>query len=309
MRRHLIHLLLACLVWLVALPALGESGVHLILSEAGGAYQEAADAFRSGIGMRRSVRVWNLADMSAAQVQTLTRGSDLLVPVGVKAARYVAEQHGGKAPVLALMLPRAAAERIRWPAALGRGKTTSVFIDQPASRTLGLVEEAFPGARRVGVVISEENQGTVKFLAQEAAKRRLELKQETVAAAEDVAPALRRLLPDSDVLLLVPDTLAINSANAQNVLLTTYRYRVPVVGFSQGLAKAGAVAAVYSSPAQIGRQGAQIATRWFVDEGELPPPQPASEFSVAFNSRVARSLGLSMADEGEIRRRLGAQDE
>lgn len=309
MPRHLIHLLLASLVWLAALPAWGDGGIQLILSESGGAYLEAAEAFRAGIGSRRSVRVWNLADMSAGQVQAMSRGGDLLVPVGVKAARYVADQHGGKAPVLALMLPRAAAERIRWPAALGRGKLTYVFIDQPASRTLALVEEAFPSARRVGVVISEENQGAVKLLAQEAARRKLELKQEIIAAADEVAPALRRLLPDSDVLLLVPDTLAINSGNAQNVLLTTYRYRKPVVGFSQGLAKAGAVAAAYSSPAQIGRQGAQIATRWFVDEGELPPPQPAAEFSLAFNARVARSLGLNIVDEGEIRRNLGAQDE
>lgn len=307
--RRLIHLLLACLFWLPTLPAWGEAGVHLILSDSGSAYQETVEAFRAGIGARRSVRLWNLADMSAGQVQALTRGGDLLVPVGVKATRYIAELHAGKAPVLALMLPRAAAEHIRWPTMLGRGKTTYVFIDQPANRTLGLIEEAFPSARRIGVVISEENQGAVKLLALEAVKRRLELKQETVTAAEEVAPALRRMLPDSDVLLLVPDTLAINSANAQNVLLTTYRYRVPVVGFSQGLAKAGAVAAVYSSPAQIGRHGAQIAARWLVDEGDLPPPQPASEFSVAFNSRVARSLSLNMTEESEIRRKLGAQDE
>lgn len=309
MRRRLIRSFLFLLLGLAAFPVWPDGIAHVILSESGGAYQEAAEAFRAGIGARRQVRIWNLTDLGAAQAQNLSRGGDLLVPVGVKATRYLADQHAGKAPVLALMLPKAAAERIHWPSTLGRGKTSFVYIDQPPSRTLALVEEAFPGARRVGLVVSDENQTNIKALNQEAAKRRLTLALETVAAAEDVAPALRRVLPDIDVLLLVPDTVAINSANAQNVLLTTYRYRVPVVGFSQGLAKAGAVAAVFSSPAQIGRQGAQMAVRWFADEGDLPPAQPAGEFSVAFNSRVARSLGVVMTEESEIRRKLGAQDE
>jgi ABC-type uncharacterized transport system substrate-binding protein len=89
--------------------------------------------------------------------------------------------------------------------------------------------------------------------------------------------------------------------------MATYRQRVPVVGFSQGLSKAGAVASAYSSPAQIGRQGARMAARW-LDSGELPPPQAAAEFSIDFNRHVARSLGITLPDEDEIRRRLGATE-
>jgi ABC-type uncharacterized transport system substrate-binding protein len=183
-----------------------------------------------------------------------------------------------------------------------------VYIDQPASRSLGLVEAAFPAARRVGLVVSPENAVVARLLAQEAARRNLKLNVETIDSAVDVAPALRRVLADSDVLLLAPDAIAINAGNAQNVLLTTYRFRVPVIGFSQGLAKAGAVASVYSSPAQIGRQGAVLATR-FGETGELPPPQHASEFSIAFNTQVARSLGVVLPNEADIRHKLGAQSE
>jgi len=109
--------------------------------------------------------------------------------------------------------------------------------------------------------------------------------------------------------LLLPDSLAFHAGNAQNVLLTIYRYRVPVLGFSQGLSKAGAVAAVYSTPAQIGRQGARMASRWKREGGDLPSSQHADEFSVAFNPYVARSLGVVLPDLGEVRRRLGADDE
>jgi ABC-type uncharacterized transport system substrate-binding protein len=302
------RILLLCLLCLCTSAAQAEGVIHLILSDSGEAYQELAEAVRAGVGARQTIKVWALADLTASQVQSMTRTADLVAPVGVKAARFVAEHHAGQAAVLSLMIPRAVSEKLHWPASLGRKKTSAVYIDQPASRSLGLVEAAFPAARRVGLVVSPENAVVARLLTQEATHRNLKLNVETIDSAADVAPALRRVLPESDVLLLAPDALAINAGNAQNVLLTTYRFRVPVIGFSQGLAKAGAVASVYSSPAQIGRQGVLLATR-FGEAGELPPPQHASEFSIAFNAQVARSLGVVLPNETDIRHKLGAQSE
>jgi len=300
--------LLLLLIWLVFQPAWAGGAIHLILSDSGVAYQELSDAFRADIGARASVKIWPLADLSPDQAQGLSRAADLMVPVGVKAARFVAEHHVGQAPVLSLMIPRTAQEKLQWPTQLGRKKVSAIFIDQPPSRSLGLVDAAFPNARRVGLVISAENAAYVKTLAREATQHNLGLAIETISSAEDLAPALRRVLQDSDVLLLVPDAIAINAGNAQNVLLTTYRFRTPVIGFSQGLSKAGAVASVYSSPAQIGQQGARFALL-LEDGGELPPPQHAAEFSISFNPHVARSLGLALPNEAEIRRKLGARRE
>lgn len=298
---------LLCLIGLVFSPARADDVVHLILSGSGDAYQEVADAFRTG-SRNASVKVWSMADLDAGQVQTLTRASDLVAPVGVKAARFVSEHHSGRAPVLMLMIPRAASEKLSWPANLPRKTVSAVFIDQPPSRSLALVAAAFPTARRVGLVISPENAAVAKLLVQESPRHGLSLNVEVVNSADAVSPALRRVLADSDVLLLVPDAIAINAGNAQNVLLTTYRFRTPVVGFSQGLSKAGAVASVYSSPEQIGLQGAQFANRLF-DGGELPQQQHANEFSISFNQHVARSLGVVLQNETDIRRKLGTRGE
>lgn len=293
---------------LAVATARADGVIHLILSDAGGAYQEVADAFRAGIGLRQTVRLSSLPEIGPGQFAALTRGADLVVPVGVKAARFVAEHHAGQAAVLSLMIPRSAHEKMQWPASSVRKKISAIYIDQPPGRSLALAEAAFPSARRIGLLVSAENAAVAKSLAQEATRRNIKLNVEMVDSAEDVSPGLRRVLPDSDMLLLVPDAIAINASNAQNVLLTTYRFRVPVIGFSLGLSKAGAVASVYSSPTQIGRQGAQIATR-FGEGGELPPAQHAGEFSIAFNAHVARSLGVVLSEETEIRRKLGAQSD
>lgn len=301
-----IFFLFICLVYV---PVHADGMVYLITSEAGGAYREATDAFHAAFGSSRQIKNWNLDDLDGRQIQALTSENNLVIPIGLKAARAVAEQHAGQAAVLSLMIPRVSAERLNWPAVLPRRKISFVFIDQPASRTLGLIDVAFPQAKRVGLVYSEENSEVVKGLQQEAARRRQSLILDVVTKPDDVASSLRSVLPEVDVLLLVPDSLAIHARNAQNVLLTTYRYRVPVVGFSPGLSKAGAVAAVYSSPTQIGRQGAQLALRWKLDGGELPGAQHANHFSVDFNVYVARSLGVTLPELGEVRRKLGASDE
>jgi len=300
---------LACLAALFVFPAHADGVVHLLVSEEGGVYREAVDAFRTAFAAQRPVRVWQMADLDGRQLRALTAENDLIVPIGLKAARFVAENHAGRAAVLTLMVPRVSGERLNWPPNLPRRKLSLVYIDQPASRSLGLLAAVFPHATRVGLVVSGENADTAKVLQQEAARRHLTLIVETIARPEDVAPALRSVLPESDVLLLVPDSLAINASNAQNVLLTTYRYRVPAVGFSQGLSRAGAVAVAYSSPAQIGRVGAQLAAHWKPESGELPAAKYADEFSIAFNTHVARSLGLVLPELGEVQRKLGAQDE
>jgi putative ABC transport system substrate-binding protein len=305
----MLHRLILSLLLLLAMPmARADMAIHLILSENGPAYQEVAETFRKGIGARASVKTWALTELAPSQLKSLSRSAVLLVPIGVKAARLVAENYSGFAHVLCLMVPRAVSGNLEWSSVPGQNKSAAVFIDQPLARTLSLIEATFPQARRVGLMISPENSVITKALGQESMRRKLSFNVEPVATPLEVAPALRRLLPDSDVLLLVPDAMAINAGNAQNVLLTTYRYRVPVVGFSQGLAKAGAVASVYSSPTQIGRQGTQMALR-LIETGELPHAQHASEFSIAFNPHVARSLGMSAPNEAEIRQKLGAQDD
>ena len=82
--------------------------------------------------------------------------------------------------------------------------------------------------------------------------------------------------------------------------------RVPLIGFSAGLAKAGALLSLYSTAQQQGVQGAAIARGVLVDGDELPPPQHPRHFTVRVNTHVARSMGLSLPDDATLARALEA---
>ena len=130
-------------------------------------------------------------------------------------------------------------------------------------------------------------------LQQVALDSAMQLEGESVREEDRVVPLLDRLLRRRDAMLAIVDLLVFNRANVRNVLLTAYRHRVPVFGVSESYAKAGCVAAVYSTPGHIGVQLAEEILAYATDgDAGLPTPQFPRYFSVAYNSRVARSLDL-----------------
>lgn len=305
LRPNLCLLLVA--VWLLpAVPAWAGGGVHLLLSAADEAYEDAALSFQEALGKDRSVSTWIMSEVTPGQMRGLSEDANLIVPIGLKATRFVAENYGGQGAVLSLMVPKISAESVRWNRGVTAGKLAFVYIDQPVERSLALLETLLPQRKRIGVIISAGNGELLKIMEKEAEQRGLTLNASMVADTTEVGPSLRRVLAESDVFLLLPDAVVLSGANLQSILLASYRSRLPVIGFSPGLVKSGAVAAVFSSPAQIGWQGGGMARRWLAS-GSLPNSQYAGQFSININSYVARSLGLSLPPEKEVARKLGAK--
>jgi len=124
-----------------------------------------------------------------------------------------------------------------------------------------------------------------------------------------VYAALQRVLQSSDALLALPDPVAFNASTAYGMMLTTYRAQVPVIGFSEGLVKAGALLGLYSTANQVGRQGAEIAGRILSGDSGLPAPQYPRYFTVRANHAVARSLGISLEDDATLAAGVAARSD
>jgi ABC-type uncharacterized transport system substrate-binding protein len=98
-------------------------------------------------------------------------------------------------------------------------------------------------------------------LRDRARERELALEVVEIAESSGVYSALQQLLPASDLLLAVADPIVFNPSTVYGLLLTTYRAQLPVVGFSEGLVKAGALFGLFSTARQVGKQGGEIASR------------------------------------------------
>ncbi len=305
MTRALRRLRMGCAVLLgmaACLVATASSGatVAVVLSEEGGAYTEVAEKIRASL-TRDTVHVLPLA---AAREHLNRLGADFAVAVGVAASQLLAEER--QTPVLSVLVPRAAFEQVAKER--GRHDTrgfSAIYLDQPYVRQFQLIRLLFPEKQDVGVLLGPSTLGQLPLLRSAAKQTRFELAVEKVEREADVIPALNRLLPNSSVFFAFPDPLVHNRATIQGVLLTTYRHRVPVVGFSVNYVRAGALVAVYTSPTQIGQQAAEIIQAAAAERGRaLPAPRHPRYFSVATNTQVARSLGLEIEGEASLIEKL-----
>lgn len=281
-------------LWLMCAAATAAPvNVAVLLSDEAAPYQEFAQRLRVELQSRP-------VNLSVQSGGTVPSQADLVVAVGLRATEQ-ALRFNPPLPVLAVLLPRAAYLQLR------RGVTqpfSAIFLDQPPARRLALIGEAFPDRKRVGVVLGPESAAELRSLQLAARERGLHLMSERIDEADALLPALRRVLSEADLLLALPDPLVFNRNTAQAILLTSYRAQKPVVGYSQAYVNAGAMVAVYSTPAQIARQAAELIAA-LPSPAALPPPQYPRYFSVAVNGQVARSLGIAVESERVLLERLG----
>ncbi|WP_312515394.1 hypothetical protein [Massilia sp.] len=99
----------------------------------------------------------------------------------------------------------------------------------------------------------------------------------------------------AEMLLALPDSDIYNAENVRNILLSTYRRKQGVLGFSSDMVKVGALATTYSEIEDINAQVAEIAAH-FVATGELAEPQFPRYFRTIINEGVASSLDLRVTD-------------
>lgn len=286
--------------------AFGLEGVTVVLSDEGGAYVEIVEKMRAtllqGSSAKLEIKVVPLRSLKEGEALRANAGQ-MVVAIGVDAMEAV-EKSKLPQPVLNVLVPRTAFEKIaRQGGRLGDTRNFSaIYLDQPWARQFALIRQTLPGRTRVGILLGASSAELETSLRAEAKAAGLLAVIEKISDA-DPLPELKQLLGHCDAVLAVPDQSIYNRSTIQSILLTTYRHQVPLFGFSPSYVKAGAIAAVYSLPAQIGQQAAEVIQKMGV-ERHLPPPQFTRYFSVGVNAQVARSLGMVVEDEATLHGKL-----
>jgi putative ABC transport system substrate-binding protein len=298
------RLALSAFILLLAIaPAAWAGSIALALSDDSGPYAE----FSATLSDALQGSNWSVKRSGRPEAVGLPAPrADLIVTAGSEALRKVLAS-GTTLPVIATLLPRQSYERIMAEAGRPRSRVTAITLDQPASRQASFLRHLLPGQKRIGLLLSEETQGAVGQFRQSFSAVGLTLDSEN---SEDntasLLAALNGLLPRINVLLAIPDSTIYKRDNIKAILVTSYRHQRPVVAYSAAFVKAGALAALYSTPAQIASQTAELVVG--------PAPLPAGAiapalFAISVNQNVAQALGLAIPDEITIRQGMLAERE
>jgi putative tryptophan/tyrosine transport system substrate-binding protein len=284
--------------------------VWLLSSGTSDDYQAVVDAFmqRVAASPEPQIRVRVIYAATGAGALTGKPGTEppaLIVAIGSAAAR-LAQSEPHAQPVLNVLIPRLLYEQLT-PASATR---SALYIDQPFERQLNLCRLIVPDLHHLAVLYGPASQGSDRDLRSAAQHLDIRLKTQRVTAGTNPNAALDQVLDDSQLLLALPDPDVFNRYTVTGLLLTAYHHDVPVIGFSAAYVKAGALAAVYSTPEQIGRAAAEMTLSARTDTGwALPAPRYPAYYNVAVNRQVGRSLNLSLPDESDLQLALEHQEQ
>lgn len=287
--------LLLCVLAMLAQPTwAGDLRVLLILSDGTQPYQSFAQKLKDSLP--------NSIHLAVQQVERtrIADPADLVITVGMKAAEVAMPSPG--APMMVVMVPKGGYDNLLVGQAMPQG-ISAIYLDQPWARQFDFLHALIPDLSQVGLVYSPENQLDVSHLFITAKNHGSKVSSQVVRSADGLFASLEKVLSGSDVLLAIPDSRIYNASNIRNILLTSYRHKVPLIGFSPGYVNAGALAAIFTRPEQIAEQTANKIVE-FSQKRTLPTPQYPDDFDISVNLQVARSLGITPPSEEVIRKRM-----
>ncbi len=289
---HLVRFLL-----LVSLTLLSGGAraidVVVVLSERGPGYLEATEVMVAELG-RAGLTVSDTDVRSANSLATALAQQTprVIVTLGYESLRQVLEARP-RVPVLAALIPRSGFERLLRDHASTRPAVAALYLDQPIGRQMDVIRLAFGAGHRVAVLLGPESSWQRSLLTASASAQGFSLQLAEVGASQTVAHALADVLDGADVLLALPDTQVYNATTVGNVLMSSYRARVPVLAFSPAYVRAGATLSLHSTPVQVGQQVA-LMVRQHLQAGAVLTNQYPADFAITVNERVARSLDLDL---------------
>lgn len=229
--------------------------------------------------------------------------TEVIVTVGTKATNVVVES-GISSRVMATLIPSSVFYAIKKSHTIN-SNVSGIFIDSPVSRKINLIRELQPAWKNVAVLVGKDNEILQQKIREYTKNSSVKIHYEIVSDSDEVVPALNHLLPNNDVLLTFADPVVLNSATIQGVLLSAYMKKVPVISYSRAYVKAGALAAVFSSPADVGKHAGEKLIEYF-NEGfsDFHHADYPKYFQIEINSRVAHSLGIYDVDEQIVYRNM-----
>lgn len=181
-------------------------------------------------------------------------------------------------------------------------------LDQPAARQLSLIKLINPGFKTIGVIVTEQSKTQLKPLRKLAAKMQLTL-NEHITDSKNVRYQIDDVSKSSDIILAVADTNIYNSNTLSQVLLTSYRYRTPIIGFSKGFVKAGAIAGAVSNIEQLSQHIIErlnnLSQSDLYDVHNIIYPK---YFDIISNRNVTKSLNLHFPNDIELQQLLMADE-
>jgi putative ABC transport system substrate-binding protein len=251
------------------------------------AFGEAVAAFRTALGDDGAlVFLVQLDNRQPSKSLIGAARPRVAVAFGSRAFEALATSDPAVPLVVTMVLSPDAARHAKHPQLVS---TVSLFVS-PAS-ILTKLKSAFPDRKRLAVLLSPNSTPLRPELAALTLRLGYVLEIVECSGPRDVLAAFAALRGKVDFVWCLPDSDLFPSAAISPILLASIRNQLPVIGFSEGFVRAGAVVGFFPDYADIGVQTAEMVKR-YLSRQEISRMEAPRKIRMAVNDRVLRILGI-----------------
>jgi putative ABC transport system substrate-binding protein len=222
----------------------------------------------------------------------LARKPAVVVAVGSASVEAVtAAEHSS--PIVATMVLAPAPETSN-----RRKAVATITLDIPPAEVLARLKRLYPKRNRIALIRGPALPAAGAARLEAFARNQgYQVQIFDCPGPKELLDALGSLRERFDFVWCLPDSTLYQGPTVSAVILTAIRYRVPLIGFSEGLVRAGALIGFFPDYRDIGRQTGEAVIRQIRGLAPVPVEHPRN-VRAAVNERVMRVLGVQHAPDG-----------
>ena len=289
-------LLLACLL-ISTTQAIAEKNIIIITPENNNYHKALAN------NILKNLKKHNITaeTFSTGNTIEIKDKNDLIISLGKKAAEFIDNKkfQNPKLRVYSDSGPHIDPEHKSEP---------HLSMTQSVCQQFALARAINPEWKKISILLSKRNKHATKNLSSCAQKYNFNLKSIVIDEYINIIDALNTSLPGSDALLALPDLSIYNTKTIKSILLTSYRHRTPIIGFSENFVHAGALVAVHSSIKQLGKHITELIQQHYNNKNINKHLYP-KYFDVIINRNIAKSLNINTPDRKVLKEKLKKHNE
>jgi putative tryptophan/tyrosine transport system substrate-binding protein len=289
---------LAGRVWVVVFLALTPESEAVLQAEArevlvvsgsrAPAYEEAVSGLRTEMERTGAAVVVLEVDTPGGRERLpamLARKPAAVVAVGTVAAAAVAlVEHKVPSIVTMVLSP-----------APGSKAVATITLEVAWEDVLNRLTTIYPGRTRIALIRGPAlSEAKAREIESKGHKHGFRIQVIDCPGPKELVEAFGPLRGRFDFVWFLPDSALYQGPTVSALVLAGIRHRLPIIGFSEGLVKAGALIGFYPDYRDIGAQAGASAVR--ILDGR--PPQPVQHprtVKATVNERVTRVFGLESA--------------
>ncbi|MEN6439625.1 MAG: ABC transporter substrate binding protein [Syntrophobacter sp.] len=279
--------------------AAGKTGARVVVLVSHNAepYEDALEGFRSYFaskGVEVFIEVYQLNGDASGAAQALEKArkenANLILALGSLATSAACGEAVG-IPVVAGLIMNV--EEIK-----ARSNFAAVLLDFPLEVQLKWIGKLLPGCKNLGILYNPARMTLkVEAATQIAQGMGVKIIAQKVESPSELPAALESLSRKVDALWGLADDLVYTPQTAKEILLFSFRNKVPLIGISREWVKAGALCAIESDYRDLGAQCGEKALKALQSAmSDFYAPEYPRKVVYSINLKTAQHMKVEIRD-------------